>query len=1555
MSRGLANWQRFSPRKLQATIVAGLVGAYLFVLALAGLSLYQSRQQYELRAQTLTQNMALAVDQSLSNSISKIDLALRAVADELEHELAAGHLDKRSVDAMLEKYQLRLPEVEAFRIANAEGLVVAGKGLDPAARASWADREYFTFLRDHPDGGLQVSKPRVGRVAKKYIIGFARRYNFPDGRFAGVISAPVAVDYFSVLLSQFNVGAKGVVALRDSDLGLITRYPLIPKGPASTVGNTTVSKELRDAVANGLAAATYHTPAGADGIERTNSFRRISQAPMIVVAGVASEEYLASWTTEVYKTLAVVAGFIAVTLLAAGFVLHLLKRILAESQRNELYLHHASDGIHILDDQGNVVQASDRFCAMLGYERKEIIGMSVARWDTRWPAETLLSEILPTLLRQETASTFETRHTTKAGEILDVEVSVVGITMDRRRYLFAASRDIGERRRQQQVLQDSELRLRESEARYRLLLQHSPIGILHYGPDLVITYANERFEDIVKVPRGHALGLDCKALHDQSVVPALTLAIQGQHGRYEGPYTTTFGNVGLWISMACAPLVDTAGAILGGIAIIEDITERKQIEEVERRQRESLADLNDIAALSHLPLADQLHQALAIGAKHFGLEFGIINRRQDDGEQILAQVSPPDAPADETLPAIAGACCPIPMTERKVVAIDAMGRSPHADHPCHRQCGMEAYIGAPVFVGAEAYGTVNFSSPHPYPRPFDAGDREFAGLLARWVGSTIEREQARQKLVESEARLQAIIESEPECVKTVAADGELLQMNRAGLDMLEARNVADVNAAGLYSFIAPEHRLAFMDSVRRVFEGESGVLQFMVDGKLGTRRWLDTHSTPLRDGDGKIIALLAVTRDITKQKQSESQLRLAASVFSHAHEGLMIFDAQRTIVDVNPMFTAITGYGRDEVIGLPLRFPGSDAQSGVSRALWQSVDTQGYWKGEVSNRRKDGAAYTELLSISEVRDENGYLTNYIGAFSDISALKEQQAQLEHLAHYDALTHLPNRTLLSDRMTQALAQARRAGSLVAVGYLDLDGFKAINDELGHDAGDTLLIEVAHRLREALRSGDTVARLGGDEFVLLLVGIGSIEECELAATRVLRSLAAPFRLKEQERRISGSLGITLFPKDDADPDTLLRHADQAMYLAKQSGKNRYHFAPRVQDIREAKRRDAIDHIRQGLAASEFRLYYQPIVDMRHGEVVGFEGLLRWQHPERGLLLPQEFLSLTEDSDLDFTLGRWVLAEGLRQLAVWRQAGMTQSLSLNVSAGHLLSPGFVEDLNALKGIHPWLQPHDLCLDVLEDAVARDIAAATAVFDHCHEIGIDIALDDFGSGYSSLASFRRLPVDTLKIDQLFVQSVLAGSEELSIVESVISFTQAFHRRLIAEGVESIEIGMLMLNMGCHIGQGHGIARPMPAADVAAWLENFKRDNTWAFPSTHLSREDLPLYMAELEHRAWARHLKAWLNAEPGAAQPPALSDQECQFGKWYGGAGQKLTRFPSFQTLDGTHQAIHRLGDELTGLVNAGQQAQARERIAELDTLSTQLIEQIGTLQAEIVLENV
>ncbi|CAG0977502.1 two-component system, sensor histidine kinase and response regulator [Rhodocyclaceae bacterium] len=441
--------------RLRALLIGGLAGANLFVFALAGYSLHQSRQQYEMRARTQTQNIAYAIDQSVSNSIGKVDLVLQATVDELERQLAGGSVNPGAMTAFIDRQEARLPELEAIRVADASGLVILGKGLNKAERATWSDRDYFVFLRDNPDGGLQISKPRKGRVAKKYIVGFARRYNKPDGSFAGVVSAPIALDHFTGLLASFDLGPRGTAILRDTDLGLVTRHPPIPDQPAGMVGNPSVSAEFRALVASGETAATYFTPQGADHTERIGSFRHLSGGPMIVIAAMAKEDYLADWRAEIVKTALLAVSFTLLSLLSAIFLLGLLNRIVRESAKNRLYLQRAGDGIHILDEKGDLVEASDSFAAMLGYSRKELKGMNLTQWDARWPAEILLGEILPQKLAQEGTSTLETQHRRKDGTIIDVEVTVAAFAMDGSRFIYAASRDIGERKRAEAALREA--------------------------------------------------------------------------------------------------------------------------------------------------------------------------------------------------------------------------------------------------------------------------------------------------------------------------------------------------------------------------------------------------------------------------------------------------------------------------------------------------------------------------------------------------------------------------------------------------------------------------------------------------------------------------------------------------------------------------------------------------------------------------------------------------------------------------------------------------------------------------------------------------------------------------------------------------------------------------------------------------------------------------------------------------------------------------------------------------------------------------------------------
>ena len=588
------------------------------------------------------------------------------------------------------------------------------------------------------------------------------------------------------------------------------------------------------------------------------------------------------------------------------------------------------------------------------------------------------------------------------------------------------------------------------------------------------------------------------------------------------------------------------------------------------------------------------------------------------------------------------------------------------------------------------------------------------------------------------------------------------------------------------------------------------------------------------DGFTRMQSNLASTlqmleQDIARRERAEEQLKLSASVFHHSHEGVMITDAEARILDVNPAFTRITGYTRDEAIGLNPRIlhSGLHDVSWFAR-IWRSLKVDGHWRGEIWNRRKNGEIFPELEDISAVYDDNGEVRHYVAVFSDISQQKAHEAELARIANYDLLTGLPNRRLLTDRLSQAMARAQRDGKLLAVAYLDLDGFKPINDVNGHAVGDLLLVEVGQRLKRGLRGDDTLARLGGDEFVMLLGDLDSPQACIASLERALEAVRAPASIHDKILNISASIGVTLYPADAGDGDSLLRHADQAMYAAKQAGKNRYYLFDPERDREMEGHRAHLRRLGDALAANEFLFYYQPKVNLLTGELVGVETLIRWQHPERGLLLPDEFLSHFNDHPLEVELGEHVLETALQQVEAWQRQGLNIVVSANISANHLLHRSFVPQLAALLARHPKVVPSQLELEVLESAAMNDLGRAIDIMTRCKMLGVHFALDDFGTGYSSLAYFRRLPVDVLKIDQSFVRDMLQDDEDLAIVESVVRLAQVFGRSTIAEGVETLEHAARLIDLGCAIAQGHGIAQPMPANELLPWLQQWQSRAVW-------------------------------------------------------------------------------------------------------------------------------
>ena len=447
--------------------------------------------------------------------------------------------------------------------------------------------------------------------------------------------------------------------------------------------------------------------------------------------------------------------------------------------------------------------------------------------------------------------------------------------------------------------------------------------------------------------------------------------------------------------------------------------------------------------------------------------------------------------------------------------------------------------------------------------------------------------------------------------------------------------------------------------------------------------------------------------------------------------------------------------------------------------------------------------------------------------TDITTLKTQQRQLEQMALYDVITQLPNRVLLADRLQQAMTQCQPGGRSLAVAYLDLDGFKAVNDRHGPTLGDELLRTLAQRMKAVLRQGDTLARIGGDEFVAVLTDLGQAQDCMPLLQRLLQAAAAPTLIGDSVLQVSASIGVTCYPQDASDAEQLLRHADQAMYQAKQAGRNRYQLFDLHHHVALRSQNANIAEIRQGLRQGEFELHYQPKVNMRTGAVIGAEALVRWRHPERGLLPPASFLPILENHPSSEALCQWVLDTALDQVDAWQGAGHEIPVSVNITAFQLQQDGFVSRLAQQLAAHPNARPNRLEIEVLETSALENMAQVAAMMRACHALGVRFALDDFGTGYSSLTYLRHLPADLLKIDRSFVAGMLDDANDRAIVESVIGLAHAFHREVIAEGVETPAHGALLLELGCEMAQGYGIARPMPGADLPAWITEWS--HTWA------------------------------------------------------------------------------------------------------------------------------
>ncbi len=628
-------------------------------------------------------------------------------------------------------------------------------------------------------------------------------------------------------------------------------------------------------------------------------------------------------------------------------------------------------------------------------------------------------------------------------------------------------------------------------------------------------------------------------------------------------------------------------------------------------------------------------------------------------------------------------------------------------------------------------------------------------------------------------------------------------------DLGRCRQEIERHVAGLSSAYRSEHRMH-----RR----NGGYLWVRERGRVVSR-----------SDEGRPLRMVLSQTDITAVRQLEDNLALWARIFSSSSEGILITDADANIIEANDAYCNVTGYQRNQLIGANPRILSSGLHDAVFyRELWAQLRTEGSWQGELSNKRSDGSVYLQHTRIVSMPDREGRVAYYIGFTSDISELRNSQQLLEHLRQHDALTRLPNRQNLAEQMNAAIAMAQRGNHLLAVCALDIDHFKPINERWGAEEGDQLLIDVARRLEAGLLAGDTLARMGGDEFVLLLANIDSAEHCERRIDDLLGRLRAPFDRSRGVVRLTASVGATLYPIDGGDPDTLLRHADQALYSAKQGGRDVCHLFDTEQDRRLSVHRRAVSELKAALEGGQLRLHYQPKVRFDDGKIIGVEALLRWQHAERGLLMPADFISRIDDLELLVAIGEWCLETAVAQAAEWHAAGHSIPVSVNVTAGQILGAEFAARLESLLDRHPAFPPQLLEVEILESAALADLPSVVALMERCARRGVTFALDDFGTGYASLTYLKHLPATTLKIDQSFVRDILDDPEHRAIVEGVLGLTRVFGRTAIAEGVESIEHGEALILLGATHGQGYAIAGALRADELQEWIAQWRNPPEW-------------------------------------------------------------------------------------------------------------------------------
>ena len=928
---------------------------------------------------------------------------------------------------------------------------------------------------------------------------------------------------------------------------------------------------------------------------------------------------------------------------------------------------------------------------------------------------------------------------------------------------------------------DQVFTLNGAEQSYRILVESMNEGAVTLAADGAILYCNNRLATLLNLPLETLIGTHLSAqvaLSDRTTFDAYREMASAEGTSIEIDLVTGAGSlVPVLISRGAGNLPGSSGA---ASMIITDLTQQKRNEEV---------IASEILAFS---IIEQAGEAIVVCD-----EAGMIIRANSLALQICSE-NPLLRPFDQLFR--------LQVTETKEF------------FSAHSTLQGNSLESVEVEIRQDDQQTCNLLLN---ATPLKSAQDRIIGCVVTLTDFT-ERKRAGEALRHERDRAQSYLDTAETIMVVIDVEGRITTINRKGCQVIGYQEEELLGqlwcGTGLQRSGAGgpvEGCFLVAGAMEAAAYHESSLVT-----RSGEQRQIAWHDAVLRDELGEIIGVLKCGEDITERKQADEKLQLMARVFEHSGEGIIITGPGSEILAVNSTFTRLTGYSSEEALGQnPRIFHSGKEPKNFYVSMWEVLSRENYWQGELWNKRKDGSLYPKWMAISVVRNQQGEILNYIGSFTDITERKQADNRIEHLAHYDPLTGLPNRYNLLGKVTQALEMAKRSINNLSLLFIDLDHFKNINDSLGHHIGDILLNHVAERLLESVRSVDIVARIGGDEFVVVLQQIHSGVDAAQIAAKIQHNLSQTFQLEGHSLHITPSIGISVFPYDGETVDDLMKNADLAMYHAKAKGRNNYQFYKLELNENVHERLLLESDMLTALSRNEFVLYYQPQIELSTGQVIGVEALVRWQHPTRGLVMPDTFIPIAEETGLILPIGDWVLKNACRQLAVWSQEGLTPvRMAVNLSARQFKKGNLAELLEELLVV-TGVDPHLLELEITESVAMDDPERAIYHLRRFKEMGIELAIDDFGTGYSSLSYLKLFPVNRLKIDSSFIQSIETGSEDSAIASATIALAHTLGKEVVAEGVETeAQLGFLR-GQCCDIVQGYLFSRPLPAGELNEYL----------------------------------------------------------------------------------------------------------------------------------------